>query len=59
MLRRARRFIADQSGVAGIEYALILGGIGTIFGSTLYLVFALSLVLFKNVTATLVPITTH
>ena len=59
MMSHARRFIANSAGVAAIEYALILAGIGIAFTAGLELVSALSSVLFANVTATLGPVSGH
>jgi Flp pilus assembly pilin Flp len=53
MMSRVKRFIADDSGVTAIEYALILAGIGVVFTAGLELVFALTSFLFKNATANL------
>jgi Flp pilus assembly pilin Flp len=58
-MSHARRFIANSAGVAAIEYALILAGIGVVGVAALELIFALSSVLFANATATLGPISGH
>lgn len=58
-MSHARRFIANSAGVAAVEYALILAGIGLAFTAGLELVTALSSILFVNVTATLGPLSGH
>jgi Flp pilus assembly pilin Flp len=56
MMSHAKRFVADESAVAAIEYALILAGIGVVFVSGLELVFAISSGVFTRAISTLGPI---
>jgi Flp pilus assembly pilin Flp len=55
-MNQASRFFTNSAGVAAIEYALILAGIGVVSTACLELVFALTGWLFANATANLVPI---
>jgi Flp pilus assembly pilin Flp len=56
MMSYAKSFITNESGVAAIEYALILAGIGVVSVACLELIFALTSWLFASATANLVPI---
>jgi Flp pilus assembly pilin Flp len=53
MMNLAKGFIADDSGVTAIEYALILAGIGVVFTAGLELIFALTDWVFTKATANL------
>jgi Flp pilus assembly pilin Flp len=56
MMSLAKRFIAEESGVTTIEYALILAAVGVVGIAGLELIFALTGWLFANAIAKLVPI---